>query len=324
MVTFNPLLHDGLNSIGCYNYTFEERDMADTPFDISEHFEIICQNIDRLNRIIKQVPPLAALAAAVPPTPKGSKAPIRHIEMVEQTGRAAIHLAAESYRDLYIHPSYSQQAARRTVGAIWYTPKQHPLIEGLASTIECINTAKSAIEQYVTETYTSRTERFEALRVDCPGVMTLHLYRKIRCLNNTNVKSVRFSWLRKDTIVMPVKSELVQRISEEIERSSADKRLPLEQLMQRVVAVPEYRLRIRRPVPVQPVANIRIGDRVQTVTAPMPLIIIQKEMPLLKGLASYDSTSAVQRKTRSDKVSVQNLGTFAGVSIEAFPEMDRG
>ena len=51
----------------------------------------------------------------------------------------------------------------------------------LRQLVDRINTAKAGIETFIVSSYGTRQERFEALRAECPGVMTLHLYRQIRC-----------------------------------------------------------------------------------------------------------------------------------------------
>ncbi|WP_283240956.1 DNA replication terminus site-binding protein, partial [Vibrio parahaemolyticus] len=129
--------------------------------------------------------------------------------------------------------------------------------------------------------------------------MPLHLYRQIRCYTNGDIDSIRFTWQRKDSLKKPVKEELLQRIREELERSGADYQLPLEQLIQKIASTPEPYLRERREVKVQPVANVMAAGVLKTVTAPMPLIVLQDKDVQLKLLRNFDASE--QRKTRSDK-----------------------
>jgi DNA replication terminus site-binding protein len=243
---------------------------------------------------------------------------INNIVVTEQIGREALELAAHSYKDLHINPDYSQKSARRTVGVLWFSPSKVGLAAEIAATVDRINAAKAGIEELIISTYPSRQERFEALRVDCPGVMTLHLYRQIRCYSSGDIDSIRFTWQRKDSLKKPVKEELLQRIREELERSGADYQLPLEQLIQRIVSTPEPYLRERREVKVQPVANVMAAGVLKTVTAPMPLILLQDKDVEIKMLRSFDASE--QRKTRSDKSASEILGTFGGVTIESTPE----
>lgn len=285
---------------------------------ISEQFDAMLRDIRALNNILKRTRPMAALAYPLPNTPKGMESePVKTIPVREHTGKEAISLAAACYQDLHISPSYSQKVARRTVGAIWLSPLRDESALEIPDVVERINAAKTAIEEYVIGTFSTRKERFEALRAECPGIMTMHLYRHIRCFAHENVLSVRFTWQRKDSLSNPAKNDLVRRITEELERSGPDYRLPLEQLLARIDKVPEPLLRVRRQVRVQPVANIRVGDGLKTVTAPMPLLFVQEQPIKHKPLADFCAEE--QRKTRSDKVAAEILGTFGGVTIEAFP-----
>jgi DNA replication terminus site-binding protein len=126
---------------------------------------------------------------------------------------------------------------------------------------------------------------------------------------------VRFSWQRKDALVTPDKPDLMRRIAEEIEHSSITTHFSLNQLLMAISATPEHRLRLRRPVRVQPVANIRTDRETKTVTAPMPILILQDSDLLIKPLADFDAS--VRRKARSDRSVSVVLGTFAGVTVEA-------
>jgi len=91
--------------------------------------------------------------------------------------------------------------------------------------------------------------------------MTLHLYRQIRCFHREEVVSVRFSWQRKDALVTPDKPDLMRRIAEEMEHSGVAAHVSLNPLLMAISATPEHQLRLRRPVRVQPVANIRTDAR---------------------------------------------------------------
>lgn len=51
-----------------------------------------------------------------------------------------------------------------------------------------------------------------------------------------------------------------------------------EQLIQKIASTPEPYLRERREVKVQPVANVMAAGVLKTVTAPMPLIVLQIRM----------------------------------------------
>ncbi|PHM51794.1 DNA replication terminus site-binding protein [Xenorhabdus hominickii] len=286
---------------------------------ISEQYSVMCRDLTQLSSLIKRLSPRYARVAAITPTSKGMESePVRKIVVSEQTGREALALAATCYQDLHINPDFSQKFARRTVGTLWFSPARSGAADDIQAVVDRINAAKAGIEEFIIATYPTRQERFEALRAECPGVMTLHLYRQIRCYSQGDVDSIGFTWQRKDALKKPVKDELLQRIRDELERSGPDYQLPLEQLIRKIATTPEPFLRERREVKVQPVANIMAAGVLKTVTAPMPLILLQDHDIRIKMLRSFDASE--QRKTRSDRVASEVLGTFAGVTIESFPE----
>ncbi|WP_340613363.1 DNA replication terminus site-binding protein [Xenorhabdus thailandensis] len=288
---------------------------------ISEQYSAICRDLKQLTSLIKRLPPRNVRVTAIPPTLKGMEnAPVRKIIVTEKTGSEALAIAAACYQDLHINLNYSQKSTRRTVGVLWFSSS----VTGTGTTdeiqalVERINAAKTGIKEFVVSTYQTKQERFEALRAECPGVMTLHLYRQIRCYGQGDVSSIRFTWQRKDALKKAVKAELLQRIHEELERSEPDYQLHLEQLIQKIAKTPEPLLRERREVKVQPVANVMVTEGLKTVTAPMPLLLLQDDEVQIKMLKSFDASN--HRKTRSDKIASKILGTFAGVTIESFPE----
>jgi DNA replication terminus site-binding protein len=288
------------------------------PF-IEDRFDELKENIRSLNTILNHTQPLAALAYPLPRTSKGMESEIvKHITAPEYTGYEAIELATSCYQDLYIQPGYSQKIARRTVGVIWLSPTNNPTNITIPKLVEKINTAKADIENYIVATYKTRKDRFEALHAECPGVMTMHLYRKIRCYSDQNIQSVRFAWQRKDSLSKPVKKDLLLKIQEEFDRSGPEYRVPLQLLINRIKQTPGELLRVRRQVRVQPAANICFDVGAKTVTAPMPIIIIQGNEVKLKALTDFDAKS--QRKIRSDKVVSEVIGSFGGVTIEVFSE----
>lgn len=286
------------------------------PF-ITDRFDELKNNIRSLNTILTHTQPLAALAYPLPCTSKGMESePVKYIAAEEHTGHKAVELAASCYQDLYIQPGYSQKSARRTVGVIWLSPAQNPTSITIPELVDKINAAKTDIENHIIQTYETRQDRFEALRAECPGIMTMHLYRHIRCYSEQNIQSIRFAWQRKDSLSKPVKKDLLLKIEEEFDRSGPEYRVPLEQLINKIKQTPGELLRIRRQVRVQPAANIRFDAGIKTVTAPMPIIIIQSNDLKLKALTDFDAKS--QRKIRSDKVASEVIGSFGGVTIEAY------
>ena len=289
----------------------------DTANVIKEQFEALNYDLNVLEQLLRNGPLRLARVTLIPGVAPGQEnEPIHRIDVAEQAGTDAVKSTIACYKDLYISSNYSQKSARRTPGVLWYSPTRSRTAEKIEDVVGRINNAKDAIEKFIVSTYPTRQGRFEALRAECPGIMTLHLYRKIRCYASENVRSVRFSWLQKDVLTKPTKTELIERIEQDMEYGGADRNVALQQLLTKVMGTPADRLRVRRGVKVQPAANIMVGTGIKTVTAPMPINIVQNEQLETGVLGNFELHE--QRKTRSDKAKSQILGTYGGNVVEAF------
>ncbi|MFT5806731.1 MAG: DNA replication terminus site-binding protein [Moritella dasanensis] len=277
-------------------------------------FENVTLDLSRLVNQLQQAQPALAIVSRIPPVYKGNEHEvIRQIIPEFSTDMAAMQLASEAYNDLHIKSPFSQKSARRYVGVIHLRPAQQHCAE-IVQLVHRINANKAEIEALVINENTTRQARFSAVHDNCPGVMTVHLYRKIHCFEEAMVKSVRFSWQRKDALHQPDKTTLMAQINTELERGSPDNSLPLIQLLRKVSSTPEAALRIRRPVKVQPAANIVTSTGLKTVTAPLPIIVVQNEDITSEQIAVFSAAQA--RKQRSDKRNNTVLGTFSGRTIE--------
>jgi DNA replication terminus site-binding protein len=277
-------------------------------------FDNVTLNLSRLDHLLQQTQPAFAIVSRIPPVHKGYEHEvIKQIIPEFSTGMAAMQLASEAFSDLHIKSPFSQKSARRYVGVIHLRPAQQHCAE-IVQLVHRINANKAEIEALVINENTTRQARFNAVHDNCPGVMTIHLYRKIHCFEGAMVKSVRFSWQRKDALYQPDKAALLAQINTELGRGNPDSCLPLTQLLQKVSSTPENALRIRRPVKVQPAANIVTSSGLKTVTAPLPIIVVQNEDITSEPIAVFSAAQA--RKQRADKRNNTVLGTFSGRTIE--------
>ncbi|MCB5162658.1 DNA replication terminus site-binding protein [Marinomonas algarum] len=284
-------------------------------FLISEQFEQVQQGISELNDLITLARYKTAIAYPIEPTLKGMEDEVLDtITVSEHVGKSALACAAASYKDLFIEPEFSQKVVRRTVGAVHLSTSDDPSIALVSGLVERINESKDLIRNHLMTRYNTSSDRSKALRLECPRVMTLHLYRHIRCFNDKNVLSARFSWQRKDARYKPDKQKLIANMSKTLARTNAENQALLAGLIKNVSDTPESKLRMRRAVAVQPVANISIGGSMKTVTAPMPLIFVQNEPIIFKSLMDFHAET--ERKTRSDKSSFTSIGSFGGIAIE--------
>ncbi|MDX2321193.1 MAG: DNA replication terminus site-binding protein [Moritella sp.] len=282
--------------------------------DIKSLFDQLTANLLQLEKLLATTKPVQALVSRIPAVLKGQEqAVINQIIPELATDMLAMKLAAEAFQDIHIKHPFSQKSARRYVGIIHLHP-DHENAAKIVSQINVINSIKADIEHAVVSENDTRQTRFSAIHDNCPGVMTVHLYRKIHCLDNELVKSVRFSWQRKDSLHQPDKLKLLGEINAEKERATPDNQLALTQLHQKVSTTAEHELRIRRPVKVQPAANIVKVTGLKTVTAPLPIIVIQQEPLEANEVAEFVATQV--RKQRSDKRKNIVLGTLSGKTIE--------
>lgn len=284
---------------------------------IQSLFNDVTHNLYQLNNLLTETMPYLAIVSRIPPVHKGNEHEVIKLIMPEHhSGSTAMQLAGEGYLDLHIKPPYSQKSARRYVGVIHLLPT-HPNSAKIVQLVHHINQCKADIEALVTSENETRQARFNAIHDNCPGVMTKHLYRQIHCLVDADIKSLKFSWQRKQSLHQPDKAALLTKMSEELERANAENQLPLTQLIKKVASTPDVTLRIRRNVKVQPAANVVTHTGLKTITAPLPIIVVQ-DAPFKTGqIASFVAT--VERKQRSDKQRSTILGTFAGQQIEQVP-----
>ncbi|QUM76756.1 DNA replication protein [Moritella sp. 24] len=282
--------------------------------DIKGLYDKLSADLNLLEKLLYATEPMMALVSRIPPVIKGEEqATIKQITPELSSGLLAMKLAAEAFQDIHIKHPFSQKSARRYVGII----QLHPTQENCPEIVKCIsdiNATKAEIEHAVVTENETRQARFSAVHDNCPGVMTVHLYRKIHCLEDELVKSVRFSWQRKDSLHQPNKIELLGQIISEQERASPDNKLALTQLHHKVATTSEQELRIRRPVKVQPAANIVRASGLKTVTAPLPIIVVQKEVIEANEVSEFIASHV--RKQRSDKNKNIVLGSFTGRNIE--------
>ena len=292
---------------------------------LKEHYSELCEQLNRLQFLITELVPQQAVVAQIPHLNKGQEhEPLNSIVPMIHTDRSAVELAAKAYQDLHIIAGLSQKSARRMPGVLFFDSSKTPGADEIAACVKAINTAKLAIKDYVVSNFSTASARFEILKQACPGVMTVHLYRLIRCYQDEGVKSVRFTWLQQQALLYPDKDKLLKRINLALEQStSANYSEILANLLLAVSTVSPGSIRIRRQVKVQPVANItQWSGAAGPVTAPLPIIILQDTVPSIKIIGEFDAQLASQRKTRSDKLDAELLGYFQGETLEYVSKPD--
>lgn len=294
--------------------------------DLKRTFDQLIDELLALKLLISESSPVFVRVSEIPPVLRGAESePVTEIDPVQFSGIAAITKAVDTWLDLHIKHEFSQKAARRAPGVLWFSSDDNKFSMELVRQLKEINTLKANIENYIISNFETRTARFEALHNECTGLLTLHLYRQIRWWKDENISAVRFCWQEKESLLVPDKIELLVRMGKD-SRDDETQKIPMNQLITKVSSVPENKLRIRRRLKVQPVANITFGDKfnhsgkLKTVTAPMPFIIIQNDKMDIKMLSTFNTSVRSKRKQRSDKVKTEVIGHFHGESIEVIVE----
>lgn len=292
---------------------------------LKQHYSELCEQLNRLQFLITELEPQHAAVAHIPPLSKSQEhEPLNKIEPVIYTDRSAVELAVKAYKDLHTIVGLSQKSARRMPGVIWFNTLTTPGAADIAACVAAINTSKLAIKDYVVSNFKTASARFEILKQACPGVMTVHLYRLIRCYHNEGLRSVRFTWAQQQSLVYPDKDKLATKMRLAIEQSSNPGYInTLSELLKNVSEAPYGSIRIRRQVKVQPVANItQFNGAAGPVTAPLPIIVLQDQAPIIKMIGGFDAEVAAQRKKRSDTLGTIELGVFQGETIELVCQKD--
>lgn len=279
-------------------------------------YSSLSENLAQLRYLMHEITPLVASVAVVPDVKKNEpRNALFPIQPQHFRASDAARKAAESYLDLHIKDGLCTKTARRSVGAILFSPDITPMAWEIPPCIERINSDKDAIKQLLLEHYEERYQRFDALREHCPGIMALHLYRQIRCINQAGVSKVSFTWQRKAALVRPSRENIVKIIDREICHASPERAEGLVELMKAVMSIPSKDLRLRRLVQPQPSANVWFESSKATMTAPMPILVVQNTPMDIKPLPDFDP--AVPPKNRqADKLETREIGVVRGISVE--------
>lgn len=272
--------------------------------------------LQHLHQQLNALPLLAARVFLLPEIEKGTEhQPIEKITVTAKVGNEAKDLGLQHYQRLFIHhqgQNASSKAALRLPGVLCFTVSDKQLGE-CENIIYQINQLKSELEHIITvESGLPSEQRFEFVHTHLHGLITLNTYRTITPLINPS--SVRFGWANKHIIKNVTREEILAQLNKSLNAGRAVPPFSREQWMalisleiNDVKRLPENtRLKIKRPVKVQPIARVWYQEQQKQVQHPCPMPLIAfcqvqsaAELPKLGELTDYD-INQIKHKYKPD------------------------
>lgn len=285
-------------------------------YDIIERLTSTCRELEQqlivLREQLGQFRLLSGRVFTLPTIEKSKEHdPLSAIEVTQRVGQEAHQAAVAHFTRLFIHQQSektSTKAAVRLPGALCYSVTEDQF-QQTSMLLEHINQLKYSLEHIISvESELPSAQRFEWVHRHINGLLTLNAYRAITLLETPD--TVRFGWANKQIVKNLSRKQVLDMLEKSLNAGRAVPPWTKEQWAGRVTQeidevqkLPEnIRLKIKRPVKVQPVARVwhQAQQKQVQYACPSPLIVLCRQEsgetpPDLGELLNYDAENIRHR-----------------------------